>query len=263
MEPTIQEVIQKIINAIPSSPFEDTVDTVKVGDPCQRVTRIVTTFLASYEVIQKAVELGANLIITHEPIFYNHRDEVGWLAEDPVFRAKCLLLEEHDIVVWRFHDYWHAFRPDGINTGVVWALGWEAYQDPVKSNLFNLTATPLLDLALRLKDRLGVKTLRMIGDPAMVCQKVGFLPGAWGGQQHILTLSQEPIDTLIVGEIAEWETSEYVRDAQALGMKKALIVTGHQPSEEPGMEYLVRWLKTLFPELSITHIPTGSLFLWV
>ena len=77
---TIQQAIDTIIAAVPGGPPPDTVDTVKIGDPTQPLTGIVTTFLATVEVIEQAAQLGANLIITHEPIFYNHRDETDWLA---------------------------------------------------------------------------------------------------------------------------------------------------------------------------------------
>ena len=135
MAMTIQDVIDTIIAAIPGAPLKNTVDVVKTGDPSQPVTGIVTTFLATYEVIQHAVERGANLIITHEPTFYSHRDEVEWLAGDPVYEAKRRLLDDHGIVVWRFHDYWHHHRPDGIMVGVLRQLRWEEYADPKNLSL--------------------------------------------------------------------------------------------------------------------------------
>jgi hypothetical protein len=63
--------------------------------------------------------VGANLIIAHEPVFYSHLDQTDWLRRDTVYNAKRRLLDEHHIVVWRFHDYWHMHQPDGILTGVL------------------------------------------------------------------------------------------------------------------------------------------------
>ena len=40
------------------------------------------------------------------------------------------------------------------------------------------------------------------------------------------------VDALITGEVFEWETSEFARDAWHLGLGKGLIVTGHAASEE-------------------------------
>ena len=51
---------------IPGS-VEDTIDTLKVGDPKREVTGVVTTFLATFDVLKKTKEIGANLVLTHEP----------------------------------------------------------------------------------------------------------------------------------------------------------------------------------------------------
>ena len=129
MSPTIQDVIDTIIATIPGAPLEDTVDIVKTGDPLQSVKGIVTTFIATSAVISKAIELGANLIITHEPTFYEHLDDTEWLSDDPVYQAKRRLIDQHGIVIWRFHDYWHRHLPDGVLTGVLNDLGWENQTD--------------------------------------------------------------------------------------------------------------------------------------
>ena len=73
----------------------------------------------------RALELGANFIITHEPTFYNHEDHTGWLEDDPVYRAKRRLLDESGLAVWRFHDQWHMYPGDGIISAVATSLGWQ------------------------------------------------------------------------------------------------------------------------------------------
>jgi putative NIF3 family GTP cyclohydrolase 1 type 2 len=127
--PTIQDIIDTILATTPYDPTQDTVDTVKTGDPRQPAAGIVTTFLASYDVIEAAIAKGANFIITHEPTFYNHLDETDWLVNDPIYQAKRKLIDDHGLVIWRFHDYWHAHQPDGIMIGVLRALGWSGYAD--------------------------------------------------------------------------------------------------------------------------------------
>jgi putative NIF3 family GTP cyclohydrolase 1 type 2 len=260
---TIQTIIDTILAAIPGSMTTETVDTVKTGDASVEATGVVTTFLASQAVLQKAVELGANFIITHEPTFYNHLDQTDWLANDPVYQAKRQFIDDHGLVIWRFHDNWHTHRPDGIMLGVVHDLEWEAYSDAQNPLLFHLPPTTLGQLAITLKAYLGIVTLRMVGDPATPCQHVGFLVGAWGGANHIRFLGETNPDVLIVGETAEWETSEYLRDAVTQGRAKGLIVTGHAASEEPGMAYLVDWLQPKFPGLPIQHVPVGDAFRFV
>jgi len=92
---TIQDVIDLILEAVGVEPIERTVDTIKSGDPAQPVTGVATTFLATTDVIERAASAGANLIITHEPTFYNHFDQVDWLEDDAVYLNKRRLLEEH------------------------------------------------------------------------------------------------------------------------------------------------------------------------
>ena len=124
---TIQQVIDLILKEIPGAPFQQTVDTIKSGSAQQPVTGIVTTMFATVDVIKKTASAGANFIIAHEPTYYSHTDETGWLDKDAVYSFKRDLLTKHNIVVWRFHDYWHTYRPDGVLMGVLTKLGWEKY----------------------------------------------------------------------------------------------------------------------------------------
>jgi putative NIF3 family GTP cyclohydrolase 1 type 2 len=260
---TIQAVIDKILAAIPRSMTKDTVDTIKAGNPSQPVNGIITTFLASQAVLQKAVELGANFVITHEPTFYNHLDNVDWLVDDPIYQTKRDFIMDHHLVVWRFHDNLHTNQPDPTFAGITAALGWEGYVDPTNAALFNLPSVSLKDLTRTIKDRLGIRTLRVIGRPEITCQKAGILVGAWGGTNQMLTWKKADLDVLIVGETPEWETVEYARDAMIQGRNKALIITGHANSEEPGMHWLVNWLQEKFPEIPIHHVPVGDPFEFV
>ncbi len=257
---TIQQVIDHLIAQIPGDTDKDTVDTIKIGDATQDVTGVVTTFMATLEVIHKTVKLGANLIITHEPTFYNHLDETDWLEEDEVYQYKKQLLEKHNIVVWRFHDFWHQYRPDGILTGFLQKMGWQDTLDPTLENTCIIPQQELQTLAGDIKRTFKLKRTFYIGNPEQPCTKVGILPGAWGGRHHIPFLGKD-IDVLIVGESAEWEAVEYVRDASIAGISKGLIIMGHATSEEPGMRYLRDWLTPMFPNIDIHHIAAGDPFI--
>ncbi len=257
---TIQQVIDLIIRKCVGKPLQQTVDTVKTGDPSRNVRGIVTTFLATCDVIERTAKLGANFIITHEPTFYSHLDETGWLKNDPVYISKRRLIDEHDIVIWRFHDYWHMHKPDGIMTGVLKELGWEGYADPERNNLCTIPAMPLRNLVTILKERLGAKRVQVVGNVEMQCRRVAFLVGAAGGRMQMLSLASPDVDVVVVGEIDEWETSEYARDAVCQKKSKALVILGHANSEEPGMKYLAEWLRPMLPGIRITFVPAGDPF---
>jgi putative NIF3 family GTP cyclohydrolase 1 type 2 len=260
MTMTIQNAIDTIVASIPGAPFSDTVDIVKAGDASQEITGIAVAFLATSEVITKAVQLGANLIITHEPIFYNHLDATDWLAEHPSYQAKRQLIDKSGVVIWRFHDYLHSLPPDSTVMGLLKALKWESYGLPDQPFLCNIPPMTLLALAEWVKQRLGLPTVRVVGDLETSCKTIGVLPGFPPAEMQIGVLGHPDVDVLITGEIHEWETSEYVQDAAYLGYKKGLIVTGHLASEEPGMKWIIPWLQERLPGIVISFVPTGHAF---
>ncbi|MDE2956813.1 MAG: Nif3-like dinuclear metal center hexameric protein [Bacteroidota bacterium] len=259
---TVQDVIDMIIAEVPGAPWEPTVDTVKSGDPSQPVTGVITTFLATQAIVNLAAQHRINLVISHEPTYYNHLDETDWLADDPVYRTKRQVLEDHNIVVWRFHDYWHAHRPDGINAGVLKKLGWESYADPARPRICTIPSTSLTNLALFAKRRFGAERVRVVGQPDMPCTQVGLAVGAVGGQRQIEMLRE--VDVIIVGEVREWETTEYIRDAQVQSARPiGLIAVGHALSEEPGMAWLAEWLEPRLPDIRVVHVAAEDPFFFV
>jgi putative NIF3 family GTP cyclohydrolase 1 type 2 len=265
MDVTIESVINSIQQAVldtvsGTSILSDTVDVVKIGDPTRIVTGIVTTMFATVEVIRTAKKLGANLIITHEPTFYNHLDKNDTLQDDPVYLGKRSLAVEYGITIWRFHDYWHLHRPDGILTGMLKDLGWESDEEQDKAHLVNVSPMTLADLITLLKEKLQIRQVRVVGDPGMLCSRVGLLLGACPGEWHIQQIRDEKLDVLVVGEVNEWEAPEYVRDAISLGGQKALIILGHANSEDPGMRYLVEWLKPKVKGIPVTFVQSGDPF---
>ena len=239
-----------------------TVDTFKAGDPDTPVTGIATTMMATFDVLRRAAALGDNLIITHEPTFYSHEDKTESFetAGDPVWREKEAFIREHHLVVWRFHDHWHMHHPDGILSGMAHALNWEPYQRSDTPNLFVLPQTSLRQLAKNIQDRIGIKVLRVVGNPDLELTKVALLPGAAGTERHLQFLRRDDVEALVIGEVPEWETIEYVGDAAAEGRRKALIVMGHIPSEQAGMASCAEWLRTFVTDVPVTFVPTAEPF---
>ncbi|MGI4803374.1 MAG: Nif3-like dinuclear metal center hexameric protein [Janthinobacterium lividum] len=246
------------IKQVPGGEKAKTVDTLKAGSRDMAVTGIITTMFATIEVIKKTIALGANFIIAHEPTFYNHADDTKWLESDDVYQYKMNLLKAHNIAVWRNHDYIHSMLPDGVLKGVVEQLQWQKQQQ-VLPYLFNFNPAPKLsELIAELKEKLDIKMLRYIGDLGQPCQKVLFMEGSAGGQTQIGGISKIKPDVLICGEISEWETAEYVRDARGKGNQISLIVLSHIASEEAGSVFMADWMHKNFPQIKTTHVPAGN-----
>lgn len=259
---TAAEVMQRVIAATGATPPANTVDTLKAGDPNTVVTGVVTTFMDTMPVLMKAVAQGKNLIVTHEPTFYNHPDDLAVLPGDAVVQAKLDYIREHHLVVWRFHDTWHLRKPDGILEGMVEKFGWAAYQDSTDPHLFTLPNKTVGQIAAELKAKTGASAMRVVGDPGMRASGVALLPGASGEVKQVKMLEREDVELLVAGEAREWETVPYVIDAAAQGKHKALILLGHEVSEEAGMENCARWLRTVLPGMPVEFVSAGEPFVW-
>jgi len=260
---TAREVVARIQQQVGVPWQSDAVDTFKAGNPDTPVTGIAVTMMATLDVLQRAAAAGNNLIITHEPTFFDHLDTSDQLPEkdsDPVLVEKRQFIEKHGLVVWRFHDHWHARTPDGIEAGMVHALGWKKFQDAQNQYLFNLPEISLEKLASDIKQKLGIRVMRVVGDPDLRITKLAFAPGAAGFTHHARALEMAGVQTLVIGEAREWETVEYVADAVSEGKQKSLIILGHIPSEQAGMEECTRWLKTFVTGVPIQFVPAREPF---
>ena len=260
---TARDVIARIQQQVGVPWAAETVDTFKAGDPDTAVTGIAVTMMATMDVLQRAAASGKNLIITHEPTFYNHLDKLDVLEQkesDPVLAAKLAFIAEHHLVVWRFHDHWHRRRPDGIVAGMVHALGWEKFQDRRDEHLFTIPETTMEKLAEDLKAKLSIHTMRVVADPRQRVKRVALVPGSSGFARETHALEMPDVDVLLTGEPREWETVEYVADAVTQRKGKGLIILGHIPSEQAGMEECARWLKSFVSEIPIEFVPAADPF---
>jgi len=77
---TAREVVTRIQAHVGIPWMTETVDTFKAGNPDTEVKGIAVTMMATLDVLQRAAAAGQNLIITHEPTFYNHEDDIDRLT---------------------------------------------------------------------------------------------------------------------------------------------------------------------------------------
>ena len=253
---TARDVVARIKANIGVPWTEPTVDTFKDGDSTAAVTGVAVTMMATFDVLKRAQALGANLVISHEPTFYDHFDKID--EHDSLTAAKRAFIRDHRMVVVRMHDHWHRRRPEPMSTDLAQRLGWERY--PRSGFSYRLPETTLADLAATIRARLPAPTLRVVGDPKLRITKVGIVPGAAGFDLQRQVFRLDSVEVLVIGEGREWEIVEYAADAVTAGQKKALIVTGHVPSEQDGMAEFARWLGTFVKDVPVTFVPTADPF---
>ncbi len=255
---TAREVVNRIKKNVGVPWHTPTSDDFKVGDPDAPITGITTTFMSTLDVLQRSVAAGNNFVISHEPTFWSAADVVSDLRDDPLYHYKLDFIRKNKMVVWRFHDHWHAHRPDGIFMGWNRVMGWEKYA--VGTNPFAIEyAIPessFEELAREMQIKLNMHSMRLVGDPKLRITRVGNAGHYIGACMGLLPR----VDVLLVFECREWEAAEYVRDAIAAGQKKALIQLAHEGGEEAGMEECARWLSSFVTEVPIKFISSHDPF---
>ncbi len=280
----IGEVIEAVkgycggIDAFTGKPIEasTTRDQVLYGNVEQECTGIVACIWATTDVIRRAQELGANLIIAHEALFWNHGDSREVVAGNKTFVAKCEALDDWGGAVWRCHDYIHSGVPlgrdgklvDGIFYGFAAKMGWRDFATDGSYMNYRIEERPAVELARELVEKLGLNGTRLIGDAQAAVRNVQIPMHIMGRDNDEIThIDQDNVDCILAMEFIDFTVSEYIRDAAMLGQGKCAIHMGHFNGEEPGMEYMAEWLpNALGPEgagVPVSFVPMGDTYQYV
>ncbi|MCF0114044.1 MAG: Nif3-like dinuclear metal center hexameric protein [Erysipelotrichaceae bacterium] len=271
----IKEVIEIVLGYHPMFPKEyKGADDFKCGNPEDECTGVVVALVPTVNVIKKAIELNANLILCHEPTYHTSSDD-GWheAFNNSVVEEKMKLVEDHGIVIWRDHDHMHAHQPDQIFTGVLKYLGFDQ-QFYKNSNtgafahyICDIEETTLECLCVYLCDKIGLNGCRYIGDPDLAVKRIAFLGHLYPEKREveysvncIREFEEHDVDVVIPLETIDWTICSYVRDGYQLNKPMGLISAGHFNIEELGMKYLCEQLKPLVSGVCMTYVESEDIY---
>ena len=252
---TVRQVLERMHGQIGTEWTERGVDRIIAGDPDTLVTGIGTTMMATFDALKATVAAKCNLVITHEPTFWSHEDDVTQLQDDPLYKVKLAYMKAHNLVSFHFHDHWHAKKPvDGIHQGMADRMGWSRYLKIPYDRHIDLPPTTLGGLAREFQKKLGNRTLRVVGDPGLAVKRIAL---SWGNCSLLpgAPYLNSDCDALVIGECQDWDLIAYAQDLVASGRKKGLIVLGHIVSEQWGMDYAATWLRGFVPEVPVKFLP--------
>ena len=238
--------------------YSRTCDTLKAGSPETEVTKIAVCCFNTPKVIRAAAEWGAQLLITHEPTYYDHWDNECTL---PVGIAKRKLIESTGMAVYRYHDHPHMAPADLICEGEIKALGLGGKITEVTG--FGVTHFELDEpitprqLAAHIEKVFDIAHVRICGTTDKPCTKLVMAWGTPGGMMEEMAGDGEII---LTGEACEWQLAEYARDADELGFTKALLILGHCGSERDGMNHIAGLIQNRFPEIEVKYFKSEEVY---
>jgi len=258
--------------------WEHTVDRFLAGDPNIEVEGIAVSWMPTFPNLEKALNAGCNLFVTHEPLYaiaVNGQGRVigGTPFIDPhlqgikkqvidkndVWVKKQKWLEETGMTVYRCHDFWDDFPEIGIHGA--WADWLGLSGEPVEARKFyevhEFEEMTVGDLAKRILKRvkpLGQEAVHVVGDLRKRVSRIAIGTGAITNYREMYKMRA---DVLLLTDDGTrlWESGQWAIDSGI-----PLIIVNHSTSEEPGMIALSRYIQKIFPDVLVMHVPTGCIY---
>lgn len=261
---TVSDILSIWREAVPTG-WDATCDRLHYGDPEGPADRIAVCFRITLANLREAISWGADMIITHEPLYPAYDAAMAEGETDPVVQAMHGEITRAELAILRIHDHAHLFEGDFIHMGFLRATGLGEY---VRSQSVVRTGFRLLELSKPLtprqigemaRDRMGVPHPRIAGSADTPVTRVLLAPGSIGnlGQP---CLADGTAELLITGELDELGTALYAADAVSLGKTCAVLALGHGESERVGMASIADWLSWILPDVKTQYFPTADTY---
>jgi dinuclear metal center YbgI/SA1388 family protein len=221
-----------------------------VGDPAQKVERVMTCLTITPQVAVEAIRGRADLIVTHHPLPFKPLKRLT--TDEPAGRILLDLIRA-GIAIHSPHTAFDS-AAEGINQQLADGLELVNIQPLVPVVGFSeglgsgrcgsmANEQTLGQLAARLKQFLKIGGLHAVGDlqmpirrVAVACGSAGeFLPAAIGHGCQVLVTGETRLHTCY--------------EAEACGL--GLLLAGHFPSERFGVERLAEILARQFPAAQV------------
>ena len=241
--PRLSEVIAALENLGPAERAEswDAVGTV-VGDPGQEVTRVLFAVDPVRETVDEAVTLGADLLVTHHPLYLRGTTTVA----ASTFKGRVVhTLIKNDIALHVAHTNADTADP-GVSDALAGALDLRVVRplvpDPTdpdgRRGLGRVCELDhpmtVRDLAARAAERLPATAqgIRVAGDPDALVRTVAVSGGSGDSLfDHVRAAS---VDAFLTADLRHHPASEFVADRAHSPL--ALLDAAHWATEWPWCE---------------------------
>jgi putative NIF3 family GTP cyclohydrolase 1 type 2 len=237
--------------------WEQTTDTFKFGNPEKEIKKVAIAWKINMDSIKKAMEMEADLFISHESICVNTPNsemvpEIKFAM--PSELPKFDLMKEADLLVYRCHDLWDSFPEIGIRD--TWRkklkLGdkiigdkYPYYVTETKPRTVEELAKHILEIIQPLRE----KGVMISGNRNKTVSKVGTGTG----------VCSDPFALRDLGADVGIMTDDYYRHVRqgihADELDFPTIIVNHAVAEEWGIMNLSKYIQEQFPTLEVNHIP--------
>ena len=210
------------------------------------VHRVVTGVSAQKELIERAIELDAQLLLVHHGLFWDFHPT----GLTPVLAERLRPLFKHDLALAAYHIPLDAHPEVGNNAILANALGCERHEGFAehegraigRAGTFAGDGVPADELFARVREVTGREPLVQGAGPERV-RRIGIVSGS--AARSLDEAAALGLDAFLTGEPKE----NVMADARELGLH--FIAAGHYATETFGVRALGDWLAARF---GIEHV---------
>lgn len=201
-----------------------------VGDREKEIKKVLIALDCTLDVIEEAVENGAQLILTHHPLLFLKPSSI---TTDTLQGKKIIKLIKNDISLYSAHTNFDSVE-GGLNDSLLKVLGLpkgeiiekvpqKLYGEAGIGRIVELEHMKFDTLIEIVKNKLNLKRLRYAGDLNSYVKKLALINGS--GEDFFEMARVRGVDTIITGDT----TYHFVSDYKEMGMN--IIDAGHFGTE--------------------------------
>lgn len=238
MSVKVMQVIDKLQKLAPDELAQDWDNIgLQVGSAHHRVSKILLALDATTNVIDEAVHVGADMIITHHPMIFNPIKNVT--KDEPTGRNLYKLIQ-NNINLYVMHTNLDA-TVGGTNDVLGQLIGLSNMEglsynenEPGIGRIGDIKATTIVRLAHKLKETLNISHVKIVGMPDQKVEKVAICTGSG---MSFLKDAIGKADVFITGDVKFHEAQD------ALDHHIGIIDVGHYGSENIVMPKVKEYLE--------------------
>lgn len=215
------------------------------GNMDNEVKRILVALEPTEDVIDQAIEVKADMVITHHPMIFKPIKSIDY---DTVLGRKIIKLAKNDIVAYSMHTNLDVAVMAQEAARLLELDNVVRLQQISVRNEFNEEVNDkglgsigilrkrfnLEECAVYIKNKLNIEKLHVIGDLNSEVNKVAILPGS--GKSFIEIAKNQEVDVFITGDI------DYHSAVDASQMGINIIDAGHFGTEYLFVEFMYNYL---------------------
>ena len=249
-----KEIMQVIEATYPRSAALD-FDNVGLlaGRAEKEVNRVYLALDATDGVIDRAVEAGADMLITHHPLIFSPLKKV---TDEDFISRRVVRLIQNDIAYYAMHTNYDVLGMAALsekilgikNTQVLDVTMSEDGREEGIGRIGELEKPMTLEeCCVYVKHRLKLGSLKVFGDMDQKVSRLAISPGS--GRSAVAPAIAKGADVLVTGDIGHHDGLD------AVGQGLAVIDAGHYGTEYIFIDDMKRFLEEKLPVLEVVTTP--------